>query len=141
MKRFKQFRAMRMAILVCTMALTACARLSSRNTLPEPASDNASDTSPMAAQPEAWRGAYSDRDASSSGSNLNSCTAIPSTWDEGGRVASGYFYGIDCCGQNRVAFTPGLQTPAASSLTRTPYASNALRADLMQVVFQFATQP
>lgn len=72
MKRFKQFRPARMAILVCTMALTACAGLSSRNTFPEPKRD-----------------------------------------------ASGYFYGIDCCGQNRVAFTPAPQAPAVSSLAYT----------------------
>jgi hypothetical protein len=143
MKRFKQFRPTRTAILVCTMALTACAGLSSRNVLPEPerAGDHASDASLTGAQSEAWRTACGDRDGATLGSNLSSCMAIPSTWDEGGRVASGYFYGIDCCGQNRVALTPVLQAPAVSSPARTPYASEAVRVGLMQVVFQFATQP
>ncbi len=138
MKRFKQFRPTRVAILVCTMALTACAGLSSRNILPEPAGHHTQDASLITpTQPESWRIACGDRDGATSDSNLNSCMAIPSSWGKGRRGTSGYYYGIDCCGQNRAAFTPG----AVPSSAHGTYTSEAVRVDLMQIVFQFATQP
>jgi hypothetical protein len=136
MKRFQQFRSTRLTILVCTMALTACTGLSSRNVLPEHASDNASGASPTAARPEAWWTACSDRDGTSMGSNLGSCMAIPSTWNGGWRVASGYFYGIDCCGQHRVALIPGLQAPVMSTLAHAPHTSDVPRVELMYTVFR-----
>jgi hypothetical protein len=141
MKQFKQFHAARLAILVYAMALTACTGLSSRTPLPERAGDHASDASPTVAQRQVWQIACSDGDDASLGSNPKSCMAMPSRWNESERAASGYFYGIECCGRNRGALTPVPQAPAVSSPARTASTSEVLRADLMQAVFQFATQP